>query len=138
MDLLPVDSATAPTPLTPPDTTPTARNATSYSGGGALSKQQLDTLRAVAGYDFNWPPTADSGLFPLAAARVAHHNLQTSFTAEQSLTVDNLKSLAASGLIDAAGLARGTAFLRGERAADVAPVARPVPGTVAADGSMYL
>lgn len=134
-------SITAAAPATSPQVT-AAVSGRSYEYG-SLSKQQLDTLRAVAGYDFNWPPTPGSGTFPLAAVFVANHmNLSNPFMAQQPLTVDSLKALATAGLIDAAGLARGVAFLRGDQTAvraDGSSAAwRPAPGTVAPDGSMYL
>ncbi|MGH8961942.1 MAG: hypothetical protein ACRDWT_12270 [Jatrophihabitantaceae bacterium] len=61
--------------------------------------------------------------------------------AQQQLTAAGLRELAASGLLSATDVARGTAYLQnGSSTASEqqGATARPVSGTVAGDGSAYL
>lgn len=95
---------------------PKASEAASYDYG-PLSDQQLKTLRAAVGYDFNWPPTADSGAFPLAAVVLSQRDMSSDIAAQKQLTASGLRELAAAGLLSATDVARGTAFLRNGSAA---------------------
>jgi hypothetical protein len=112
---------------------------------GPLSVRELGTLRAAVGFNFAWPPTATSAV-PVAAMMVANQHAQESAAGLQvkQLQAEDLLKLAAAGLLDAVGVARGVAYLQhmsggGNTAqGDAAATARPTPGAVAADGSAYL
>jgi hypothetical protein len=121
-----------------PGAVPTSTSA--LSGFGSLSSQQLKTLRAAVGYDFNWPPSHND-LFPWAALELSQQNGSGWIAAQKDLTAAGLNKLAAAGLLSAADVARGTAYLQQGSATAVArqgAARRPVSGTVAADGSVYL
>jgi hypothetical protein len=123
------------------------------SPAGPLSVRELGALRAAVGFDFAWPPTATSAI-PVAALMVANQHSQelAGHLKVKQLQADDLLKLAAAGLLDAVGVARGVAYLQhtSETAdasavsggnttqGDAAATARPTPGTVAADGSVYL